>query len=161
MEGPSFTAQPKKSDLVLDPFCGTASILIEAWLIGCRVLGFDVQPQMIKGGLQNLQHFGVEPEGMAVADARNLPVTQVDCIVTDPPYGRSAATLGCQSRQVYKDFLSGVEPIVPKGKKICMAAPTSSRIQALIKELGFKHLNSHFIYVHRNQTREILVFEKT
>ena len=37
-------AQPRKDYLVLDPFCGTASILVEAWLVGCRVVGFDVQP---------------------------------------------------------------------------------------------------------------------
>lgn len=154
-------AQPQKSDLVLDPFCGTASILIEAWLIGCRVLGCDVQPRMIKGGLQNFQHFGVEPEGMVVADARNLPVTRVDCIVTDPPYGRSATTLGWESRRIFKDFLSGIEHIVPKGKKICMAAPKATRIRDLAKELEFKHLNSYFVYVHRSLTREILVFEKT
>jgi len=71
-------AQPKAGDLVVDPFCGTASILVEAWLIGCRVLGFDVQPHMVRGGLRNLLHYGVKPEGMVVADARHFPVAKVD-----------------------------------------------------------------------------------
>jgi len=154
-------AQPKRGDLMLDPFCGTASILVEAWLIGCRVLGFDVQRRMVRGSLQNLLHYNVKPEGMAVADARHLPLTKVDCIVTDPPYGRLATTLGWDTRQIVEDFLSTIENTLPRGKRICMASPKSIRIGKIGKELGFKHMESHFVYVHRSLTREITVFERT
>jgi len=153
-------AQPRVGDLVLDPFCGTASLLVEAWLIGCRVVGFDVQRRMVRGSLQNLLHYGVKPEGMAVADARHLPVAKVDCIVTDPPYGRSATTLGWSTQQIIEDFLSAIEDVLPRGRKICMASPKSVRIGKTGKELGFKHIASHFVYVHRSLTREIAVFER-
>jgi len=154
-------AQPKIGDLVLDPFCGTASILVEAWLIGCRVVGFDVQPRMVRGSLQNLLYYSVKPEGIAVADARHLPVAKVDCIVTDPPYGRSATTLGWDTRQIVEDFLSSIGDMLPRGRRICMASPKSVRIGKIGKELGFKRLESHFVYVHRSLTREIVVFERT
>jgi len=154
-------AQPKIGDLVLDPFCGTASILVEAWLIGCRVVGFDVQPRMVRGSLQNLLYYGVKPEGIAVADARHLPVAKVDCIVTDPPYGRSATTLGWDTRQIVEDFLSSIGDMLPRGRRICMASPKSVRIGKIGKELGFKRLESHFVYVHRSLTREIAVFKRT
>ncbi len=154
-------AQPKKHDLLVDPFCGTASMLVEAWLIGCHVAGFDVQPHMIRGSLKNLLHYGVKPEVIAIADARNLPVAKVDCIVTDPPYGRSATTLGYGTQQMVEDFLSNIEDRLPKGRKICMASPKSIRIGDIGKELGFKHLESHFVFVHRSLTREIVVFERT
>jgi len=153
-------AQPKVGDLVVDPFCGTASILVEAWLIGCRVIGFDVKPHMVRGGLQNLLHYGVKPQGIAVADARHLPVARSDCIVTDPPYGRSATTLGWSTRQIVEDFLSAIEDTLPKGRRICMASPKSIRIGKIGKDLGFKHVESHFVYVHRSLTREIAVFAK-
>ena len=154
-------AQPKAGDLMLDPFCGTASILVEAWLVGCRVVGFDVQPHMVKGSLQNLLHYGVKPEGIAVADARHLPMAKVDCVVTDPPYGRSATTLGWSTRQIVEDSLSTIGDMLPRGRKICMASPKSIRIGRIGKELGFKHVESHFVYVHRSLTREIAVFERT
>jgi len=154
-------AQPKVGDLVLDPFCGTASILVEAWLIGCRVTGFDVQPRMVRGSLQNLLHYGVKPEGIAVADARHPPMAKVDCIVTDPPYGRSATTLGWSARQIVEDFLSAAEDVLPRGRRICMASPKSIRIGKIGRELGFNHVESHFVYVHRSLTREIAVFERT
>lgn len=154
-------AQPKKGDLVADPFCGTASMLIEAGLIGCRVLGLDVRKQMIDGSLENLSHYGIKPEGMILADAKHLPITKTDSIVTDPPYGRSATTLGWSTQQIVEKFLFNAEAVVSKGRRICMASPKSIRIGKIGEESGFKHLESHFVYVHRSLTREIAVLEKT
>ncbi len=153
-------ARPKTGDLVLDPFCGTASFLVEAWLIGCRVVGFDVQPRMMKGSLKNLLHYGVEPHAIAVADARHPPVTKVDCVVTDPPYGRSATTLGRSTRRIVEEFLPAARDILRQGSRICMASPKSVRLCKIGKKLGFKHLESHFVHVHRSLTREIVVFER-
>jgi len=154
-------AKPRSGELVVDPFCGTASILIEAGLIGCRVIGFDVQRRMVDGSLRNLRHYKIEPEGMAVADARKLPITKADCIVTDPPYGTSATTLGLKVRQVVESFLSSVEDSLSKGRRICMAAPMSVRLSEIGRGLGFKRVESHLVYVHRSLTREIVVFEVT
>jgi len=154
-------AQPKANELVLDPFCGTATMLIEAGLIGCRVVGFDVKRRMIEGSLRNLLHYNVRAEGLAVADARHLPAVMADCIVTDPPYGRSATTLGWSTKQIMKDFLSSVEDMLPRGRRICTASPKSIRVGNIGKEMGFKHVESHLVYIHRSLTREIAVFERT
>ncbi|MDG6222845.1 MAG: N-6 DNA methylase [Candidatus Bathyarchaeota archaeon] len=153
-------AQPKTGDLILDPFCGTGGMLIEAGLIGCRVIGFDAKPHMLRGGRKNIKHFGIEAEGFAIADARCPPITKVNCIVTDPPYGRSASTLGAKTRYIVEDFLAGIGNSLPKGAKICMAAPKKIQISETAQAAGFKHLESHFVYVHRSLTREIVVFEK-
>jgi len=154
-------AQPNKGDLVLDPFCGAAGILVEAGLIGCRVLGFDAKPHMLRGGRKNLLHYGIKPEGVAIADARYPPVAKVECIVTDPPYGRSASTLGTSTRLIVEDFLSAVGDKIPRGRRICMASPKTIRIVDIGEKAGFKHIESHFVYVHRSLTREIVVFERT
>jgi len=154
-------AQPNKGDLVLDPFCGTGGMLVEAGLIGCRVVGFDAKPHMLRGGLKNLLHYGINLEGVAVADARYPPVAKVDCIVTDPPYGRSASTLGASTIRIVEDFLSAVGDKIPRGRRICMASPKTIRIADIGEKAGFKHLESHFVYVHRSLTREIVVFERT
>jgi tRNA (guanine10-N2)-dimethyltransferase len=153
-------AQPKAGELVLDPFCGTASMLIEAGLIGCRVIGFDAQRRMIRGSLRNLVYYRVQPDGLAVADAQHLPIARVDCMVTDPPYGRSSTTMGRETEQIVKDFLSKVDDHIQKGRRICIAAPKSIKIGKLGRELGFKHAESHLVYVHRSLTREIAVLER-
>lgn len=153
-------ARPRAGDLVLDPFCGTASMLIEAGLIGCRVLGFDAKRRMVMGSLRNLLHYGVQPEGMIVADALKPPPIKADCIVTDPPYGRSATTLGREARQIVKDFLSTLQDSFEGTRRICLAAPKSVKAGRLGKESGLRHVESHFAYVHRSLTREIAVFER-
>jgi tRNA (guanine10-N2)-dimethyltransferase len=153
-------AQPKIDDLVLDPFCGTAGILTEAGLVGCRVVGFDAKPHMLRGGLQNLLHYSIEPEGMVVADARHPPVSHANCIVTDPPYGRSASTLGMTTRHIVEDFLAAVGDMIPRGNRICMASPKTIKLVEASEEAGFKHEESHFVYVHGSLTREIAVFKR-
>jgi tRNA (guanine10-N2)-dimethyltransferase len=154
-------AQPRGGDLVLDPFCGTGSFLLEAGLIGCRVLGFDVLRSMVRGSFRNLFLYDISPEGLAVADARSLPLCDetVDCIVTDPPYGTSATTLGLGRREVFEGLLSTAARLVKKGRRICLAAPETVRVKKIGEQLGFKHVESHFIYIHRSLTREIAVFQ--
>ncbi|MEM2118222.1 MAG: DNA methyltransferase [Candidatus Bathyarchaeia archaeon] len=153
-------AKPKTGALVLDPFCGTGSTLIEAALIGCRVLGLDIQKRMVKGTLRNLDYFRIKPEGVILADARNPPITKVDCVVTDPPYGRSSTTLKRSTKQIVEEVLAAVHGMLSKEQRVCMAAPKTLNIKKTGETLGYKHLESHFVYVHRSLTREIAVFEK-
>ena len=153
-------AQPNAGDLVLDPFCGTASMLIEAGLIGCRVVGFDVQRRMVRGSLRNLRHFGVGAEGVLRADVRHPPVRQVDCIVTDPPYGRCAKTLGREVADIVGDFLRVAKDCVARGRRLCIAFPKGVHIRRLAEDSGFRVVESHYVYVHRSLTREVAVLER-
>jgi len=153
-------AKPKAGELVFDPFCGTGSILIEAALMGCRVLGLDVQRRMVKGSLKNFAQFKIKSEGLVIADARNPPIKAVDCVVTDPPYGRSATTINRTTKQIVEDVLKAVYDMLERGRRICMAAPKTIGIGSVGKDLGYKHLECHFVYVHRTLTREIAIFEK-
>lgn len=153
-------AKPKAGELVFDPFCGTGGMLIEAALMGCRIIGLDVQNRMVKGSRRNLAYFNINPEGLVVGDARNMPVMEFDCVVTDPPYGRSATTLKRTTRQIIKEVLAAVHDRLDKGRRACMAAPKTVGVGRIGESLGYKHLEAHFVYVHRSLTREIAVFER-
>lgn len=153
-------AKPKPGDLVFDPFCGTGSMLIEAGLIGCRVLGLDAKRKMVEGTRRNLEFFHIRPEGLVVADAKKLPIKRVDCVVTDPPYGRSATTLGWTTREIVEQAFGEFAGILEKGRRVCLAAPKAMKVGEVGEEYGFKHRESHFVYVHRSLTREIAVFER-
>jgi len=152
-------AQPKKGDLLLDPFCGTASILIEAALIGCKILGCDVKKQMVYGSIQNILHYNLDFEGILLSDARYLPISKADCVVTDPPYGRATTTLGLTTKELIKSVLKKLQDIIPQGKRICIAAPKNVNIKKIAAETNFTHIESHMVYIHRSLTREIAVFE--
>lgn len=152
-------AKPKTGELVFDPFCGTGSILIEAALIGCHILGLDIQRRMVKGAIKNMKYFNVNPEGIIVADAGKPPITKVSCVVADPPYGRSASTMKRTTKQIVEEFLEAVREMLSRGKLVCIAAPKTLNVTSLAAKFGYKHLESHFVYVHRSLTREIAVFE--
>jgi tRNA (guanine10-N2)-dimethyltransferase len=81
---------------VLDPMCGTGGILIEAGLVGARVVGTDAQQQMVEGTRANLAAFLDGDFHVARADARSLPVADggVDAVVFDAPYGRQSKIEG-------------------------------------------------------------------
>ena len=153
-------AKPKTGETVLDPFCGTGTTLIEAKLIGCQALGLDIQRRMAKGTIRNMAYFNVKPEGVIVADAKDPPLTKVDCVVTDPPYGISSTTMKRTTKQIIEEVLRAVHERMSDGRRVCMAAPKKLGIVQVGTSLGYKHLESHFVYVHRSLTREIAVFEK-
>ncbi len=153
-------ARAKPGELVLDPFCGTGSGMIEAAFVGCRVLGFDVQRRMAEGTRRNLKHFGVEPEGLVIADSRKLPLKRIDRVVTDPPYGKSATTMKSTTKQIVQGVLDSAFPLLGVGQLICIASPKTIGISRIGVELGYRHVESHFAYVHRTLTREIAVFQK-
>lgn len=153
-------AHAKAESTMLDPFCGTGSSLIEATYIGCHALGVDAQKRMILGCGKNMRFFQISAEGLILADARKLPFSQVDCIVTDPPYGRSASTLKSTTKDLVREVLVSAYSLLLVGHRICIASPKTLNIKAIGTSIGFKHIESHFAYVHSTLTREVAVFEK-
>jgi tRNA (guanine10-N2)-dimethyltransferase len=153
-------AHAKPESVLLDPFCGTGTSLIEATYIGCRAVGVDAQRRMILGTQKNLRFFNIVPEGLVLADSRKIPLFKVDAVVTDPPYGRSSSTLKSTTKQLVEDVLAASLVLLGVGKRICIASPKTLNISRIGKRLGYKHVESHYAYVHQSLTREIAVFEK-
>ena len=152
--------RPKPSQLLLDPFCGIGGILIEAGLLGCRVVGCDIKPEMAKGCLRNLEFFGISPVGVARADARNLPFSPMNCIVTDPPYGKSASTFGLTTADLLEDFLHTAGSLLLKDGFLSIASPKTVGVSEFGKNADLELVEKHYVYVHRSLTREIAVFRK-
>ncbi len=73
-------------DSILDPFCGSGSILLEAQALGLAALGMDNNFKMTGMTRRNLAHFGYRGEVLR-GDALTCPL-RATAIVTDLPYGR-------------------------------------------------------------------------
>jgi len=153
-------AHAKAESVLLDPFCGTGTSLIEATFIGCRAVGVDAQKRMILGTKKNLQFYNISPEGLILADSRRIPLFKVDAIVTDPPYGRSSSTLKSTTKKLVEELLVSSHALLGIGQRICIASPKTLNISRMGTRIGYRHVESHFAYVHRTLTREIAVFEK-
>ena len=150
----------KAGDRLLDPFCGTGGILIEAGLMGVRVLGADIDWRMVEGTRENLQHYGITDFEVIRSDARDLRLDEkVDAIVTDPPYGISASTAGEKSEKLYKEFLDSAHSNLAEEGMICMAAPHYLDLESLIDE-RFSIRERYSMRMHRSLTRVIRVIER-
>ncbi len=150
-------ARVKKGNKVLDPFCGTGGILIEAGLMGMKIFGSDVNERMVEGCRENLGFYNITGE-IRIVDATKIDkeFKGIDAIVTDPPYGRSSAIFGGNKTELYKNFLkSAGNALKSKGTIVIVTPVEFSR-----KLKGFEVIGKYSIRVHKSLTRRILVLSK-
>jgi len=148
-----------RGETLLDPFCGTGGILIEAGLIGARCIGADVQRRMMLGANANLRRYGISG-GLMIGDACNLGLADnsVDAVVTDPPYGRSALFLAKSLEDLYDSSLKEIHRILRQGKKAVVVSQIP--IKKIAGDAGFITIERHRQRVHKSLTRQITVLRK-
>lgn len=135
--------QPKPNDRLLDPFCGSGTILQEAMLLGLsHVFGSDISPKAIADTKTNVawlsKHFGVAPASFDVVqrDAKDLPQAlgpeAVDVIATEPylgppqrgvPRGRVILPLVSALSRQYEGWLRALGHVVRSGGRVAMVWP--------------------------------------
>lgn len=130
---------------ILDPFCGTGGILIEAGLCGILPCGADIQEEMVSGARENLENYGILNHDIKHSDIKNIEENfenEFEGVITDLPYGQSSKKEG---KPVVK-FLEKIDNL-NKGKTVFMYnEPEVNSIEADFE-----------IYVHKNLTRYIYV----
>lgn len=153
-------SRAKPGQILLDPFCGTGSQLIEAGLMGCEIIGADLDLKMVRGTLQNLRSFGIRNFSLLVADAKALPFRSVDSSASDPPYGRGSSTHGANAFELMKGFLENLrESLLPTGY-VCLAFPQGSGLCSTAEATGYKIRETHMVREHKNLTREVIVLTR-
>jgi len=142
-----------------DPFSGVGGIMIEAAVIGCRVLGLDANLRMIRGARRNMRYFGFDAFGFLKGDARKLPFRAIDAIATDPPYGRGSSTMGTRVTSLIKDFLGGAKASLTKGACLCISTPVDVDVEGYARDAAFVVKERYLAKVHRSLTRQFLVLK--
>lgn len=146
----------KRGGTVLDPFCGTGGVLIEASMMGMRTAASDFDAAMVAGCSENMRHFGTELDETAVMDIGDIPSKfhDVDAVVTDPPYGRSTCTGGEDVKDIHNRAMISIASVLgPKGRA-CVVLPYEIDSDVLIKE------NVYIQKVHGSLSRYYHVFRK-
>lgn len=149
----------KEGEILVDPFCGTGGILIEAGLLNLKIIGCDIDERMVKGTEKNLKFFNISNYKLFQADVAELPkfIKTCDSIVTDPPYGRSASTRRESILKLYERAFKCFEKILKKGRYLVIVLPSRESI-----ELGneyFKLVEFHKLRIHKSLTRNICVYK--
>ena len=153
-------ARAKTDRILLDPFCGVGGILIEGGLIGCQVVGSDLDYRMINKANTNLKHYGVKYTSLLIADSMMCPYDNVNSIATDPPYGRGSSTMGMRPKKLIKEFFIEVNRILSRDGHLCIASPINVNIKNIGLDIGLNIVESHVMRVHKSLVRELVVFNK-
>jgi tRNA (guanine10-N2)-dimethyltransferase len=132
---------------ILDPFCGTGGILIEAALMGLKVGGSDTSREMLEKARTNVKYYRLKAK-LQQKDALKLK-GKIPYIVSDLPYGQS-----CHLEPgLYKSFMSVLDKVLTKRAVIALPLFSTS----LLKGTKLK-LEGHFkVYIHKSMTKHILV----
>ena len=147
----------KEGDYFLDPFAGTGSLAIEAQLVGAQVVALDRAPEMATGAEANMRHFHQEWLGTIRGDSAALPLTAVDAVATDLPYGRASSTHGLDPLDVLARFLPAAAGSIRPGRMMVLMHKKEVRLN----EGGdFDLVEEHDLHVHKLLTRTISVLRR-
>ena len=128
---------------VLDPFCGSGNILLEAGdvLPGFELHGSDYNPRAIEGAAENLRAAGLEARStLRCLDARELAGVyepgSIDAIVTDPPYGvRMGRNVNFHG--LYIRFLEAAWTVlVPRGRLVILVGKQRAAFNRVVRQFG-------------------------
>jgi putative methyltransferase (TIGR01177 family) len=148
----------KEGQVFLDPFSGTGSLPIEAAGIGAQVVASDQVAKMVRGSIANMRHFKQEWLGVIRADAFLYPVTRVDAIATDVPYGRVSSTRGSAQRDIIDRALAAMASMLEKDSRIVLMHSRQARVR---KTKGMVVEGEVDLYVHKLLTRTITVLRRS
>lgn len=150
-------ARVRGGQIVLDPFCGVGSTLMECHLMGGRPIGIDIAEEMVRGSMLNLRWAGATQLGLILGDVRNLPIREVDAIVTDPPYGRLSSTHGERAEALFSALLSGASEILRRNGFLVSLSPLNIGIEEMARKVGLEFEESYPIFINKRLIREIAV----
>ncbi len=148
-------AEVKRGQTVLDPFCGTGGIVIEAAEMGMKAIASDFDEDMIIGCQENLDFYGLKMHDFDVLDIGDIAerFPEMDSICTDPPYGRSTKTGGERIDALYKRAGDVIPKCLKKGHKAGIVLPHPLQIEGMTLQNMFEQR------VHGSLTRHYHIFQ--
>jgi len=178
--------QAPKGTTLLDPFCGSGTLLQEALLLGYKVIGTDLSVKAIKDSKENLawfeKEFKLNKYKILLSDVIDLSknIKSVDAIVTEPYLGPPLK--GNETEKKIKDIISELstlyieafgefKKVLSRDGKIAIVIPAfrvGKEILELpiieqIKNMGFIQVNrDKLIYSREGQKvwRQIYIFKQ-
>lgn len=137
----------KEKETLADPFCGGGGILIEAGLIGAKVIGVDIKKKLIEGCRKNLDYYGIKNYELYNADMNEIDFGRVDAVATDFPYGRSSH-ISDKIDRLYKNSIKKISEITSKA---VIGLPSLNFTNEIEKYFEIEQI--HCVRVHRSLIR--------
>ncbi|MEM0155974.1 MAG: methyltransferase domain-containing protein [Thermoplasmataceae archaeon] len=153
------TTMTKPGETLLDPFCGTGGILIEAAIMGRRIIGSDSSLGMVMGARLNLKYFGYSEATIINSDIFDLKLdSKVDGIATDMPYGRNSTLNGRSVKDLYKKAFEVFHDVLKDGGRCAVVVGDISLLE--LTDNMFSIESAIAVPQHRSLTRYYSVLKK-
>lgn len=138
-------ARLPEEGVLLDPFCGSGTILLEAAFVlpNFELFGCDIDPRAVEGARQNAALLGiVDRLDLRHADALRLAEVyepeRFTAIVTNPPYGVRVGR-GLHFFSFYARFLAQAWQVLkPAGRLVMLARKRGALTRAVREHGGFR-----------------------
>jgi len=141
----------KKGDKLLDPFCGSGGILIEAGFAGLKPVGSDIDQIMLNRAKINMKHYKLNVK-LKRQDATTIK-EHYKYIATDLPYGKSTKVGNVKT--LLTKFLNNI-----KADTIVLGLPNFIKPESILKKSKYK-IVQHFTHYHnKSLSKEIFVLRK-
>ena len=143
-------AGAKPGDTVLDPFCGTGTLLMEAAVLGMSSIGIDIGDNAVKGTIANLRWLERELDQklkftVVRGDAReadSIVKEEVDAVAFEPELGPVYSTAPEDDEaektvrdltSLYRDSLMAASRCLKQGGRVAMTLPAINSEQGLFR----------------------------
>ncbi len=142
--------------LVVDPMCGTGGLLIEAGLVGARVVGVDAQAKMVRGARENCRAYVGGACTILRGDAARLPLADgaADAVVVDAPYGRQSKVVG--DGRLLGETLAAARRVAPRAVVVA-----DESVVETARDAGWTVGTRHERRVHRSLVRHVHVLTES
>ena len=147
----------KRGGTVLDPFCGTGGIVIEAAEMGMRAVASDFDEEMVIGCQENMDFYGLELADFDTVDIGEIGERfhEVDAVCTDPPYGRSTKTGGENIDHIYARAGESIPRSLRQGARAGIVLPHHVDFDTMTLE------NVYLQRVHGSLSRHYHIFRNS
>ena len=134
-------SQPKPTDTVLDPMCGSGTILIErAETARYRLLlGGDLNPEAVKAATENVGR-RYQPIDVRQWDARALPLadSSVSAVICNLPFGKQIGSPS-ENRSLYPALVAEwTRVLAPGGRMVLLTSERRLLAQAVTRRPGLR-----------------------
>ncbi len=136
----AWLAEPRATDRVWDPFCGSGLELVELARRGAprALAGSDLDPRALDAARANLDAAQVSA-ALALADARDHDPDTVEVIVTNPPLG---SRVQLDAAALLVAALPGFVRALAPGGRLVWITPSPRKTSPVAEQLGLQRTRS-------------------
>jgi tRNA (guanine6-N2)-methyltransferase len=130
-------SKPTPNDKVIDPMCGTGTLLIERGLMTSylSMTGYDIDSHAIRLAVSNVTTSKLKGIDIDCGDASNLPLESqsFNCLISNLPFGKIYGSQQTNLDLYYRSLKEWSRLIEPSGRAVLLTSDTKSMNQVLNK----------------------------